>query len=171
MAKDDETKNDLNGEKLRQETFAIAFTTIGSDTFSKAELSAKAAGFSESSARNAGTRLLRNPDVQKRICELHELNCGKHFITEGKILADLENDKLAARAKGDYASAIRASELGGKFITMFSEKFKIMNDGEQQPQISPEDRQVLEDASRQLAIRLAKSDCEQNQSQRKIQEA
>jgi hypothetical protein len=153
---DKKTEMDVSGEKMRMETFCIAYTTIGAETFNKSEKSAIEAGYSESSARNAGTRLLRNPEVQKRILELHEENCGKAFVTETKVLADIEHDKIKAREKGDYASAIKADQLHGQFLAMFSEKFRIMNEGTPPPEMSKEETTAAEKASRELVIELAK---------------
>ena len=104
------------------DAFCVFCTTIGEPTFAHAAKSAIAAGYSEASARNTATDLLKKPDVQQRIRELHTANMQRNMITVDKVLADLEHDKLIAREKGDIASAIRADELQGKYLALFTER-------------------------------------------------
>jgi hypothetical protein len=153
---DKKTEMDVSGEKMRMETFCQAYTCIGTATFNKAEKSAILAGYSESSARNAGTRLLRSPEVQKRILELHEENCGKQFVTEETVLANISHDREMAREKKDFATAAKCDELMGKFLCMFSEKFKLVNEVAPPPEMSKGETEAAERASRELVIELAK---------------
>jgi hypothetical protein len=106
----------------RVESFCVHYTTIGAPTFAHAEKSAIAAGYSEASGRNTATELLRKPEVQQRITELHSQNMQRNMVCVDKVLADLEHDKLMAREKGDIAAAIRADELQGKFLAMFVDR-------------------------------------------------
>jgi hypothetical protein len=106
----------------REETFCSCYVAIGELTFSHKKLSAEAAGFAEPSAANQATKLLRRPDIQERIRELHAANMQRNMITVDKVLADLEHDKLMAREKGDIASAIRADELQGKYLALFVDR-------------------------------------------------
>ena len=107
------------------DAFCVFYTTIGEPTFAHAAKSAIAAGYSEASARNTATDLLKKPDVQQRIRELHTANMQRNMITVDKVLADLEHDKLIAREKGDIASAIRADELQGKYLALFTDRQEI----------------------------------------------
>jgi hypothetical protein len=38
------------------------------------------------------------------------------------VLSDLENDKIAARKAGQFTVAVRASELQGKYLAMFTDR-------------------------------------------------
>jgi DNA-directed RNA polymerase specialized sigma24 family protein len=146
---------------LKQETFCQAFACIGTETFSKAEASALAAGYAETSARNTATKLLRTPSVQKRIIELHTENCGKAFITESKVLADIEHDKLAARDKGDYATAARCDQLHGQFLALFAEKFRFEGD-EERPQLALDEIAELKRLAGQVIDIKLRRDIEQD---------
>jgi phage terminase small subunit len=106
----------------REDLFCSHYVAIGEPTFSHKKLSAEAAGFAEPSAANQATKLLRRPDIQQRIRELHTANMQRNMITVDKVLADLEHDKLIAREKGDIASAIRADELQGKYLALFTDR-------------------------------------------------
>jgi phage terminase small subunit len=109
----------------REETFCSCYVAIGEPTFSHKKASAEAAGFAEPSAANQATKLLQRPEIQQRIRELHTANMQRNMITVDKVLADLEHDKLTARAKGDIASAIRADELQGKYLALFTDRQEI----------------------------------------------
>lgn len=104
------------------DAFCVHYTTIGEPTFAHAAKSAIAAGYSEASGRNVATDLLKKPDVQQRIRELHTANMARNNITVDKVLADLEHDKLLAREKGDIATAVRADEIQGKYLAMWIDK-------------------------------------------------
>jgi hypothetical protein len=106
----------------REDLFCSHYVAIGEPTFSHKKASAEAAGFAEPSAANQATKLLRRPDIQERIRELHTANMQRNMITVDKVLADLEHDKLIAREKGDIASAIRADELQGKYLALFADR-------------------------------------------------
>ena len=117
-----------NGEKLipgplaltpKEELFVRAFCDPQSSTYSKATKSAEVARYSE--PHNAQWRLRRRPRIIQRIGEYERLVC----VQIGKVLSDLEHERLLALEKGDVASAIRASELQGKHLAMFTDKVAV----------------------------------------------
>lgn len=110
----------------KADAFCVHFTTLGAETFGRAERSAIAAGYGEKSARNRATALLKKPEVQARISELHTANMSKNFLTTAKVLNDLESVRLQAVEKSDLSAAIRASELQGKFLAMFTDRQELV---------------------------------------------
>jgi len=134
----------------RVDAFCVHYTTIGEPTFAHAAKSAIEAGYSELSARNTATDLLKKPQVQQRIRELHAANMVRYNVTGDKVLADLEHDKLLARQKGDIASAIRADELQGKWLAMFVDRQMV-----DEPVQRELDAQETEEAAELARLRLA----------------
>jgi len=124
----------------KADAFCVHFTTLGAETFGRAERSAIAAGFAEASARNQATKLLKKPAVQARISELHKENMSRNFLTSDKVLNDLESVRLQAVEKGDLSAAIRASELQGKFLAMFVDRQQFGVDPAKQPELSERER-------------------------------
>lgn len=115
----------MNKEKeptLKQESFCVHYTTIGSETFCHGTKSAIAAGYSEKSAYSQASTLLKNPKIQQRIKELHTENMSRNNITVDKVLADLEHDKIMARQAGQYSVAKECSVAQGKYLAMFTDK-------------------------------------------------
>jgi len=103
------------------------------------QLRAQSMGAAEA-ARQAGYtskaapyQLMANPKVRARILELIKLHCSACCISIESVLLNLERERELAEAKGDIASSIRASELEGKYLAMFSDKliYDRLNDGEQ----------------------------------------
>ena len=45
-------------------------------------------------------------------------------VTPEKVLADLESTRLAALSEGKYTSAVRCTELQGKFLKMFTDRIE-----------------------------------------------
>jgi len=101
----------------REEAFCRAYGDVESPTYGRAGKSAEAAGYS--GPRSAALKLRRRPRIRARLAEFYEL---ARAAVE-KVIADLENERLTALAKGDVASAVRASELQGKHLMMFSERY------------------------------------------------
>ena len=129
----------------KEESFCIYYTSIGADTFCHGTLSAERAGYAKASARTAAWKLLRVPKIRSRIMEIHAENMSRNFISIDKVLNDLEHDKALARAKGDISSAIRADELQGKYLSMFSNKHVFAREHEELRvrDIDPEEREDL----------------------------
>lgn len=103
----------------RQEAFARAYADPDSETFGSATAAAEAAGYSQ--ARSSGWKLRRHPGVAKRIGALQD----EAAAGRGKVLADLENTRLRALAKGDLSVAVRCSELQGRRLGIFFESHAI----------------------------------------------
>ena len=104
----------------KEEAFCQAYACIESETYGHGTNSAISAGYAEASARTQAWKLRKRPEVQARIAELYDSNLEKH---SGKIISDLEKHRSLAIAKGDIASANKASELQGKAIAgMFYER-------------------------------------------------
>ena len=133
------------GEKLiegvpltpKEELFVRAFCDVESETFGRAVKSAAVAQYVE--PRNAAWKLRRRPRIIARIAEYEKLV----RVQIGKVLSDLEHERLAALEKGDIASAIRASELQGKHLAMFTDKVAV-----DYPEIGEYDERAALDARR-----------------------
>jgi hypothetical protein len=116
--------NELMNKKTKTLTpqerlFCSNYCSIGTPTFSKAEKSAIAAGYSEKSARNTATDLLKRDDIKAYIYELNADNLTRNGVTTDKVLQDLEHTRLLSIEKGDYSTATRCSELQGKYLSLF----------------------------------------------------
>ena len=154
----------------KQDSFCVHYTTIGADTFSNGTTSAIAAGYSEKGAYVRGSELLRNSKVRERISELHAENMSRNNITTDSVLANIEHDRTLAREKGDISSAIRADELQGKYLAMFTDrtyvedtKQKEIDDAirEQAAKLSASDFLVIGDAAK-IALNAPHNQTEQN---------
>jgi len=103
----------------RELKFCEAFGNPESETFGRATASAAAAGFIQ--PRSAGWKLRRRRRVIDKLQEYH----AAVRVEIGKVLFDLETERLQALAKGDIATAVRASELQGKHLAMFTDKVAV----------------------------------------------
>ena len=82
------------------------------------------AGYSEKSARSAGGRLLRDPRMKAFIAELGVEAAERADLTIDSVLKNLREDRKAARAANQYGPAVRADELLGKYLAMFTDVSK-----------------------------------------------
>lgn len=83
------------------------------------------AGYSRKTAKQQGSVLLTNPEVQARVAELQN-EIGKRLrITQEGVVADLQALKLAAADAGNYGPAVKAAELQGKHIGMWPAKIDL----------------------------------------------
>ena len=115
----------MNKEKeltAKEEAFCVAYTTIGSETFSNGTKSAIEADYAEDSARTQAWRMLRKEHIKKRIRELYDKNMEENMITVGSVLANLAHDRLMARKHNQYHVAKSCTELEGKHLAMFTDK-------------------------------------------------
>ena len=103
----------------KEEAFVRAYADPESATYGKATKSAELAKYQE--PHTAAWRLRRRPKIIARIAEYEKLT----RVVIGRILTDLENERQLALAKGDIASAVRASELQGKHLAMFTDKVAV----------------------------------------------
>ncbi len=100
---------------------------------------AKRAGYSKKTAHSSGPRMLENVEVKARIQELMDKRSQKLQITAEKVLKDLEDCRIKCMQgepvldsegnptgewKFEPHAAIRASELQGKHIKMFTDKME-----------------------------------------------
>jgi len=80
------------------------------------------AGYSERTARAIGYELLTKPDIQRALTEAQQERADRLQVTADQVLADLVRLGGEAEAAGQYGAAIRASELQGKHLAMFTER-------------------------------------------------
>ncbi|MCH7776507.1 MAG: terminase small subunit [Gemmatimonadetes bacterium] len=82
------------------------------------------AGYSKNGAQSGGSRLLRDPRIQAYIAELEAEATERAGLTVDGVLKNLREDRDAARAAGQYGPAVRADELLGKYLAMFTDVSK-----------------------------------------------
>jgi phage terminase small subunit len=80
------------------------------------------AGYSERTARDIGCENLAKPNIAAAIAEGIAKRADKLGLTAEKVLQDIEETRKAASQDGQYASALRASELQGKHLGMFIDR-------------------------------------------------
>ena len=101
----------------REEAFCVHFADPESEHYGRSAASATAAGYA-SRPSHVAWRLRRRPRIVERIAEFQDLA----RAAAARVLAALDHERLLAVAKGDVASAIRASELQGKHLAMWVER-------------------------------------------------
>ena len=121
----------MNAKELtaKEEAFCVAYTTIGSETFSNGTTSAIEAGYAENSARTQAWRMLRKEHIKKRIRELYNKNMQENMVTVGSVLANLAHDRLMARKHNQYSIAKGCTELEGKYLAMFTDNINQAGEG------------------------------------------
>lgn len=124
----------------RADLFCSCYTAVGMPTFNHKEASAVAAGFSEASARNQATKLLRKPAIQQRLDELKAANRQRNNVSVDSVVENLTHDRDMARAKGDWSAAIRADELLGKVLGCFTDRQQFGVDPAKQPELDERER-------------------------------
>lgn len=107
--------------KPKEESFCVAYTTIGSETFNNGAKSAIEAGYAGDSARTQAWRMLRKEHIKKRIRELYDKNLAENMVTTGSVLANLAHDRAMARKHHQYHVAKSCTELEGKYLAMFKD--------------------------------------------------
>tara|TARA_R100001440_G_scaffold26515_1_gene43358 strand:- start:12 stop:365 length:354 start_codon:yes stop_codon:yes gene_type:complete len=86
------------------------------------------AGYSKKTARTIGSKLLTKVDVQKEIDRLKAIREKRVELTAEKVLKDIERVRNKAEGSEQYNVSLKASELQGKHLAMFTEKHQV--DGE-----------------------------------------
>jgi phage terminase small subunit len=81
------------------------------------------AGYSEKAAGTVGCNLLKNPVVSKMIADMEEANQVEGLITVDKIVHRLNS--IAENEAAKDSDKIRANELLGKYLGMFTEKVEM----------------------------------------------
>ena len=116
----------MNNDKeltAKEEAFCVAYTTIGSETFSNGTKSAIEAGYAEDSARTQAWRMLRKEHIKKRIRELYDKNMEENMVTISSVLANFAHDRLMARKHNQYHVAKSCTELEGRHLAIFKKTF------------------------------------------------
>lgn len=81
------------------------------------------AGYSEKTARSIGNELLAKPDIAQKIGELEEAARVKAGITVDTIVERLNS--IAQNPNAKDSDRIRADELLGKYLGMFTERVEM----------------------------------------------
>ena len=87
------------------------------------------AGYSEKTAKQQGSRLLTNADVQTRISELQDAMAERLDITADQVMADLEKLCWDAVKAGQHGPAVRAKQLQGQRLGLFLNRVEISEIG------------------------------------------
>jgi phage terminase small subunit len=83
------------------------------------------AGYSEKTAKQQGSRLLTNADVQTRISELQDEVRQRIDVKVDDVIARLIELSEKSEAAGQFAPAVRAAELLGKRLGMFVNRLEV----------------------------------------------
>ena len=110
----------------RQERFVGAYTS--NIALFNATKSCRLAGYSEKGCRDTGYENLRKPHIREAISQRFEAAFDSNELTIDKVLQDLEMIRRVAIRKGDLRAALRAIELQGKYLGMFSSRFKAVGE-------------------------------------------
>ncbi len=102
----------------KEDLFCSAYASPESETYGNGTKSATVAGYPEATAGNMACKLKKKPQIIERLEQLYKENAAD----VGKVMSDLEHQRILAIAKGDIASANRASELQGKRYGMFTDR-------------------------------------------------
>jgi hypothetical protein len=87
------------------------------------------AGYSEHTAEQQGSRLLRNAQVKAAVDALTAKRAERLELSADKVLKDLNRLGELAEAFGDFAPAIKARELLGKHLGLFPNKHELAGAG------------------------------------------
>ena len=83
------------------------------------------AGYSEKTARTIGSKLLTKVDIQKEIDRLKAIREKKVELTAEKVLKDIERVREKAEKTDQFNVSLKASELQGKHLAMFTERQRL----------------------------------------------
>ena len=86
------------------------------------------AGYSEKTANRIGTENLSKPVIRNEIDRLKAIREKKVELTAEKVLKDIERVRGKAEDTNQFNVSLKASELQGKHLAMFTEKHQV--DGE-----------------------------------------
>jgi len=86
------------------------------------------AGYSKKTARSLGCENLTKPYIQQEVQRLKAIREKKVGLTAEKVLTDIERVREKAEGSEQYTVSLKASELQGKHLAMFTEKHQV--DGE-----------------------------------------
>lgn len=83
------------------------------------------AGYSEKTARQIGSENLSKPYIQDEIASLIKEREERVKLTADKVLEDIERVRTLAEGSEQYNVSLKASELQGKHLAMFTDKQQI----------------------------------------------
>ena len=83
------------------------------------------AGYSEKTARQMGSENLSKPYIQDEIASLIKEREERVKLTADKVLEDIERVRTLAEGSEQYSVSLKASELQGKHLAMFTDKQQI----------------------------------------------
>ncbi len=83
------------------------------------------AGYSEKTAKQIGSENLSKPYLQDEIARLMKNRNERVKLTADKVLGDIERVRGLAEGSEQYSISLKASELQGKHLAMFTEKQQI----------------------------------------------
>jgi phage terminase small subunit len=144
-----------NGLTVQEESFCVAYTAIGTDTFSNGTSSAIAAGYSEESARTQAWKLLKKDYIKARILALHEANMKDNMVSTASVLAELAHDRLMSRKNHQYSVSVKCTELEGRYLAMWTDKVQTEAVDQHKPKTEQE-AEALDEAARVYKLKLSK---------------
>ncbi len=83
------------------------------------------AGYSEKTARQIGSENLSKPYIQDEIASLIKEREERVKLRADKVLEDIERVRTLAEGSEQYNVSLKASELQGKHLAMFTDKQQI----------------------------------------------
>ena len=83
------------------------------------------AGYSEKTAKQIGSENLSKPYLQEEIARLMKSREERVKLTADKVLEDIERVRTLAEGSEQYNVSLKASELQGKHLAMFTDKQQI----------------------------------------------
>tara|TARA_R110000868_G_scaffold342365_4_gene603201 strand:+ start:98 stop:499 length:402 start_codon:yes stop_codon:yes gene_type:complete len=82
------------------------------------------AGYSARTATKSSSKLMAKADIRNAIEARMTRIAEKIDITVAKVLEDLERVRGKAEAEDEFGNALRATELQGKYLKMFTDKIQ-----------------------------------------------
>lgn len=109
----------------KQEAFVRWYTTTG-ETLFNATRSAEKAGYkgSEGTLAQVGYENLRKPEIAKAIQAQLRRQYSAADLTIERVLRDIEMVRQLAIAEGRFQAALRASDMHGKYLKMWTQKIE-----------------------------------------------
>jgi len=115
------------------------------------------AGYSEQSAPSQGSKLLRKPQVSAYIDQLSAEIQEKTTVEVGEIIAEIRKIAFApASQKIANSDRLRALELLGKTLALFSERFAFESDEPERMPLTGKEREDFEELARIKIAALTK---------------
>lgn len=118
--------NTESGLTAKEQIFVVEYLVD-----KNAKRAAIAAGYSERTANRIGSQLLAKPIIRAAIGKALKEQEKRTLITADENLKRIDRLAQKAEGEGDWAAAIRASELIGKHFRSFVDKVELtgLNDG------------------------------------------